>query len=316
MRSAKGRYGLLVGALVGLSIGVSLPHLFPQASPVMPRSLAEYGEENMSKDEEEEENPHLLYTVNVCVVLVLILLTIGFELMKEYLEESVSRNMKPIVETLFGEMTVLGFLSVFTFVVTKAGSFQRLGATLFGEAHSEELHEIFENAHFIIFFIMIFFVVQVLVLVQEAGETEQEWVAMDRAARDPDASWAERAASYQQHRQQSFLRSYTSLLFRNMSVEKEDDLLLFKALRDEFVLDRDLDYPFRPSEERVDEDFNFGRYLSVCMGRGLTHIVHVNISTWLFYAAATVVNYGYALLVHENEPVRTLLATICVVVKH
>jgi hypothetical protein len=320
MRSAKmERCCWLVGAtLVGLIIGISLPHLFPWEDFTY-RSLTE--EENVVKheeeeEEEEEENPNLLYAVNVCVVLVLILLTIGFELMEDYLEESASRNMKPIIEKLFGEMTVLGFLSAFTFVVTKAGSFERLGEHLFGSTHSEELLEIFENAHFIIFFIMVFFVVQVLVLVHEAGETEQEFLAMERAVRDPDANWAERAASCQQHRlQQSLLRSYTSLLFRNKAVEKEEDLLLFKAVRDEFVLDRDLDYPFRPSEERVDENFNFGRYLSACMGSVLTSVVQVNIITWLFFAAATVVYYGYALLVHENETVRYIGHDVCVVVQ-
>jgi hypothetical protein len=317
MRSAVERYGWFMGALVGFSIGVALSNVL-SLSPLrdISRSLTDYGEgeEYASQDkEEEEENPELSYTVNACIVLVLISLTIGFELIKAHSEESASRNMKPIIESLFGEMTVLGFLSVFTFFVTKFGSFERLGVILFGEAHAEELRETFENAHFTIFFIMIFFVVQVLVLVQEAGESEVDWLEMDRKARDPDANWAERAESYRQHQQQSFLRSYTSLLFRNKGLEKEDDLLLFKALRDEFVLDRDLDYPFRPSEQRVDQDnFNFGRYLSACMGGLLTHVVEVTITTWLFFALATVVYYVYALLVHENETVSEyVLATCC-----
>ena len=290
-----------------LSICVSLPHfLFPWTSPVMDRFLTEHGEENMSteKEEDDEENSHIFYAVNVCIVLVLILLTICFELMEDYLEESASRNMKPIIEKLFGEMTVLGFLSAFTFVVTKAGSFERLGSKLFGEMHSDELLEIFENAHFIIFFIMVFFVVQVLVLVQEAGETEQEFLAMERAVRDPDVNWTELATSYQQHLQQSFLQSYTSLLFRDKVHQQDEDVVLFKALRDEFVLDRDLDYPFSPSKDRVDDNFDFGRYLSTCMGSILTSVVQVNISTWVFFATGTVVYYGYALLVDENETVR------------
>jgi hypothetical protein len=307
MRSAVERYGWLMGALVGLSIGVALPNLLNMSPRDMfrQRSLTEYGEgeEYTSKDEEEEENPELSYAVNACVVLILISLTIGFELMKEHSEESASRNMKPIIESLFGEMTVLGFLSAFTFFVTKAGSFEKFGVILFGEAHAEELLETFENAHFTIFFIMIFFVVQVLVLIQEAGESEQDWLEMDRKARDPDVNWAERAQLYQQHQQQSFLQSYTSLLFRNKAVEKQEDLLLFKALRDEFVLDRDLDYPFRPSEQLVDETFNFGRYLSACMGSLMTQVVEVTIKAWLFFAVATVMYYGYALLVHENETV-------------
>ena len=110
--------------------------------------------------------------VIVCVVLLLILLTIAFEVSKEHLEEKANRNMRPIVDKLFGEMTVLGFLSIFTFVITKAGYFKEISEMIFGD--DSDLLEIFEFVHFTIFFVMVFFVMQVLILVQEAMQTEEQ----------------------------------------------------------------------------------------------------------------------------------------------
>eukprot|EP00978_Attheya_sp_CCMP212_P029010 scaffold101679_cov64-Attheya_sp.AAC.1 len=78
------------------------------------------------------------------VVLVLILLTIAFERIKESIEESVDRSMLPIIESLFGEMTVLGFLSVFTLVVTKAGVFETISVHFFGEEEHQLVLELFE----------------------------------------------------------------------------------------------------------------------------------------------------------------------------
>ena len=54
----------------------------------------------------------------LCIGIGLILLTIAFKEGKEYLEDSVTEDMEPIVEKLFGEMTVLGFLSMVTCLVS------------------------------------------------------------------------------------------------------------------------------------------------------------------------------------------------------
>lgn len=245
-----------------------------------------------------------------CIVLLLIFLTIVFEYSKEYVEERASSNLLPLVEKLFGEMTVLGFLSIVTFVITKAGWFAILSEKFFGEA--EELLEIFEFVHFTIFFIMITFVAQVLILVAEAMQTEKEWTEMDKAARDPSLleEWERRAESYyesnKQRRRQSFAsaRETTSFLpfLRSRADQRREDQVLFKALRDEFLLERSPQYPFHPApeEKRVSDDFNFGRYLGINQGGLLAHVVEVSIVTWSIYAMLTVVYYLYVLMVNEN----------------
>ena len=128
-----------------------------------------------SEEEEEEPKAIVLDSSISTIVLLLIVLTLIFEYVKESIEESADRNMGPIIQGLFGELTVLGFLSMVTFCVTKMGVFDTLGAHLFGEGEEEELLEIFESVHFMLFFIMVFFVINVLVLMRGSKLQSEKW---------------------------------------------------------------------------------------------------------------------------------------------
>ena len=66
------------------------------------------------------------------------------------------------------------------------------------------------------------------------------------------------------------------------------------------MLDRELDYPFQPSVEKMEEDFNFGRYLGVCQSILLQKVVHVKIFTWVLFALGVVVYYLFVLVVDCN----------------
>ena len=255
----------------------------------------------------------------------LIVLTIIFEFSKENLEERATRNLRPLVDKLFGEMTVLGFLSVVTFCITKAGWFTILSEELFGEEN--ELLEIFEFVHFTIFFIMISFVLQVLVLVAAAMETEQDWVEMDQAARDSDDSSANQKLEEDWERNGAELlqpgktaggtnasrtwRYFFGLLpcFCNKKAQRSEDLVLFRALRNEFLLERSSQYPFHPEPEdnRVGNDFNFGRYLGINQGTLLAHVVEVSVTTWTFFGFLTGMHYLYVMAIHEDTTVRSPL---------
>mmetsp|Transcript_6699 Transcript_6699/g.9801 ORF Transcript_6699/g.9801 Transcript_6699/m.9801 type:complete len:177 (-) Transcript_6699:1661-2191(-) len=118
----------VIGALVSMLVsGNGQLFLVPSHRVVrrLLRSLTE-GEEQTEEEEgeegeeeEEEESEEVDATVVTCIVLLLILLTIAFELFKETLEEKAPRSMRVIIEKLFGELTVLGFLSMFTFIMTQ-----------------------------------------------------------------------------------------------------------------------------------------------------------------------------------------------------
>jgi len=222
---------------------------------------------------------HVMSAV-IVIMLLLLALTWVFEKTKHHLQHICAKegpHMTTILEKLFGEMTVLGFLSLATFVVTKLSFFHTLNDAIFHE--EGQLLEIVELVHFAIFFIMIFYVIQVLVFVRRAIATEHKWMEMDRLA------------MYRRHGDTIY------------PADKEQ--LLFEALRQEFILERDIEPPFRPApaEHRVSEDFPFGRYLSISLGKFLTHTVELEEWTLGFFVVGTLGYYLICCLVDEDQVV-------------
>ena len=108
----------------------------------------EEDEEEEGEEEEEEEDEDAIsptdMRVMTSIVIVLILLTVAFEIMKEHVEESVPEDFEVILEKFFGELTILGFLSMVTFIVSQAGIMTILGKKIYGESEEDELLEYFE----------------------------------------------------------------------------------------------------------------------------------------------------------------------------
>ncbi|KAL3940097.1 MAG: hypothetical protein SGARI_001123 [Bacillariaceae sp.] len=225
-------------------------------------------------------------------------MTILFEKGKDALIEAADKDTRPIIDSLFAEMTVLGFLSLFTFCLAQTGVFPEISVALFGKGEEGELLEIFEFVHYTLFFIMVFFVVCVLGLVFCAKHMERYWRQLEIACRDDE--YLEHAMSYSRSSglfhemyadDQSF-RSSTWFGFcqtrffpfcrkTNHAKRFVKSLLLYSGIRREFILERTTEYPYQPKENRVDDDFNFGRYLSINYGHILSEIVDYHVSTIL-----------------------------------
>ena len=299
---------LLIGLACGL-LGFLVASSRPPAKDSTSRFLEEHavGEtyHHFAEEEEEEEEEDFSrkdLTTVVSIVLVLILLTVLFEFSKEHLEESVNDDMDIILEKLFGELTVLGFLSIITFCVTQTGLIKIMSEKIYED--EEELLEFFEYVHYTIFFIMISFVFQVIVLLREASETEKQWLEMDKACRGHQTDWAPTADEIKATAEVDKTYWYTRFfpLLRNKEQETVKDRVLYQTLRNEFILDRGYDYPFEPApqDKRVSDNFNFGRYLALAQTHGLMHVVEVQKYTWAWFAAGTLAYYCLAVAVQEN----------------
>jgi len=81
------------------------------------RTLEEEHDEPDESDESEVTKSISVW--GICLFLIVV--TIIFEKTKDRIEERASKDMLPIIESLFAEMTILGFLSVITFICTKIG---------------------------------------------------------------------------------------------------------------------------------------------------------------------------------------------------
>jgi Ca2+-binding EF-hand superfamily protein len=174
----------------------------------------------------------------------------------------------------------------------------------------EELLEMFEWVHFGIFFIMIFFFVEVIVLIRQALRTERQWLELDKDYRRPEGEQIQQDSGVSGNPIQRFWRklrhsnAFVSLLphLRSGKRELEVDRAYFKALRDEFILDRSLEPPFAPVPEsqRLKYDFVFGRYLGLCLVRFLARVVDVTNTTLILLAFGTVLMFVWSLVIDED----------------
>lgn len=103
--------------------------------------------------------------VVICILTVIIMFTVIFEFLKEWLQESASKTMKPIIMQLFGEMTVLGFISILSFLLTYSEALNDISEDMFGSSGEGYLTEVLEIIHYLLFLVMVLTVVQVMFLV-------------------------------------------------------------------------------------------------------------------------------------------------------
>lgn len=116
------------------------------------------------------------------IISFLVLMTILFEMGKDQMIEQASSKMRPVISALFSEMTVLGFLSLITFGVSKASLLQEMSAAIFGESEEREgyLEELLERIHYVLFAVMCLFIFQVIALVHHGNIMEERWIALNK----------------------------------------------------------------------------------------------------------------------------------------
>lgn len=261
-------------------------------------------------DEEEEDIPQdmSLTEINtvVAITLVLIALTILFETLKHKLESGVSEDFLIVVEKLFGELTVMGFLSLVTFAITPTKMFEELSESIFGDG--EELTEYCEFVHYAIFFVMVFFAMHVLVLIHFATQTKREWLDMEQECHVNDevtSGKSERRPAIAVQRQTP--NWYETLINGDSALQDQTivEQLVYASLRDEFIREREVDPPFSASTNSVSKDFNFARYLGHAQTHLLKHVVEVERETLLLFAVGTVAFSALALVAEGDVSLLT-----------
>ena len=96
-------------------------------------------------------------TLGICVVLITV--TIIFEIAKHHLEHNCPPMMQAILQAMFGELTVLGFIALYTYFMLRLGVLEWVSLQIYHDP--EHLIHLFEDIHFMLFFVMLTFLVQV-----------------------------------------------------------------------------------------------------------------------------------------------------------
>jgi len=144
-------------------------------------------------DEEQDSLPQdkTLIAIATIVVSAIVIISIGFEKWHEWLDENVPEVLTPVLKSIWGELTVLGFIGLIMFVTTKVGK-KSLDHLVCGSGpgwwsenvdicprnkttgHWNEemgcpenpLIELTEQAHMILFGVMVLFLIESIVLIQ------------------------------------------------------------------------------------------------------------------------------------------------------
>ena len=121
--------------------------------------------------------------VTVCSI---ILFTMFFESAKNKVEHWAKRAQnaqmyQPLFHAFFGEFTILGFISVCFFVMTKSHLMEMIADAVGVEA--EPMVELFETVHMVLFFVMVIWTVQFFLLLFNARHVERKLKSLGVAAR-------------------------------------------------------------------------------------------------------------------------------------
>ena len=137
------------------------------------------------KEQTEEIEHALAHTArfrNAIVVLlsIIVVLSVAFEVGAEKLQHHVPEKTRPVVDILFKELTVLGFIALFVFLAVETGFPQRISEHIFGTP--SELKEMFEFIHFLLFLIIVFYLIIVAVVIGRMVSNEHNWRRMEGLA--------------------------------------------------------------------------------------------------------------------------------------
>jgi hypothetical protein len=284
--------------------------------------------------EEENENSakeRRQLRVTLLVLAVLILLSIAFETGKDFLFENISRNLKPIVESLFAELTVLGFIGVIMFFLADAPFIERLSEELFGEG--ESLKELIEEVHILLFQVMVIFLLTVLALLYFAKNVSAMWHEWEEVSlkrhheimNHNTADWKTKKGRGICGWARSTLLNNTFFTHHNDSVTSRHMYICMRKHFESAGLElqhtkndatRKTSSPASTLEESIEESFDFAEYLSIIQGKVLAEVVEVSWQTWAFLGVIIVFGWLFVFIFGLQYEVVLVLGigfTVCAI---
>ncbi|PFH33029.1 EF hand domain-containing protein [Besnoitia besnoiti] len=229
-----------------------------------------------AQEEGEHEGADHSYVVNnltIAIVAVILILTLIFELTHESIVEALEHkhlhHALDIVNAVNKEMTILGFIALLLFAMTRSGFVMRVSDKLLGQTELEKvgigeikkeggnpyaaptpLFELFEQVHITVFLLMVAFCGAIGLLLVAAVVEISRW------------------------------RRYESIEFIELQRRVEEgriseDHLKFWFLQYKFV------NPSNPLLAHPKSGFSFGEYLSERLTALIAQLVEVSPSTWI-----------------------------------
>jgi hypothetical protein len=135
-----------------------------------------------SSEEEAELDPVVQSSSVVVILSLMILFSVLFEHTKEKLLEETKPELLPVVNSLFGELTLLGFIGLALFLLDKLEIVSEFSAEFFGE--EGYVGELCESVHMALFLVMLLFLGNVIGLVMFAQSASKLWKSWEERILD------------------------------------------------------------------------------------------------------------------------------------
>ena len=259
------------------------------ASPLLrPTQAAEPVEE-----EKAETIRDVQVVLGVCVLLVAV--TIGFEKLKHHVEHELPHHMLPVISALFGELTVLGFIALYTYFMLQTGVLPEISEWVYHD--EEQLVEQFESVHFTLFFVMVTFLVQAYLLLCAAMRLEQRYGEIEDFLKvDGHSAPCQKCADavlVAKHQAETSRLGPLDLRARR-ELSRARFALQYALLRQRFIL-----HPRLPNAELLPRNFNFHVYLRTLLSEMVSHMLHVTELTWVIVVSTLFVALELPVAFHQ-----------------
>jgi calmodulin len=252
------------------------------------------------------------------IITVIVGMTILFEMGKDALLEAANEHMKPIVRQMFQELTILGFLSLFVFLLSVSNVLEHISGEIFGQSEEgkDYLTELIEITHYLIFLIMGLNIFQVVVLIFVGNNAHERWIEFNEAAQneefmqgvlvrhaeDGKVEFASEVADYFSGENPATVHQ------RHVEARQRKELLEFYSLRKEFIIQRSPMPPHAPMEnKKLPNNFDFAHYQSECLSEFLCDLIEL---TWHVWAVVWLVAFVFVIMIigiHEHSFIAPLL---------
>uniref|UniRef100_A0A6T6WP78 EF-hand domain-containing protein n=1 Tax=Hemiselmis tepida TaxID=464990 RepID=A0A6T6WP78_9CRYP len=204
--------------------------------------------------------------------------SVVFETLKEVTIERTPPSMIRVVEKFFGELATLGFIGTISFVLTtdfegNDSILAGLSFTYTGDNHLL-IHE-FHELHFLIFFVMVFFVTAVLVTLQRAVSQKVQWTNYEEEfeglLKDPQTEHKQIEAVMQSPPVAPGVGGTITHEFAMSDAARKAQFLCF---RQRFVDDAECSV-------KIPYDFDFALYLTMRISHFLSEVVEIGVMDWV-----------------------------------
>lgn len=214
------------------------------------------------EEEEEEADPKTVAGAVMIILTLMVLFSVLFETAQHHLKSHVQSNspqLMPVLDSLFQELTLLGFIGLSLFIFDKLEVVHEMSQSLFHE--EGEVGELCESVHMALFLVMVLFLATVIYLVRTGGQIQEEW-----------ESWEENILDTSELREglsQLYSRPKTCATLLQYNEPIEYQKACYASLRSKFM------------GSGIPEPFSFADYLNRRLGFHLGEVVEVPVDTWL-----------------------------------